>query len=350
MVAETVAPLLEPCTDDSPCGDNLEYDADFIALEAAAKSEPEQVMGDSVIPGREPDWRDVEKQAAALLGRTKDLRVAVHWMRASVAVRGMTGFAEGCVLVRELIERHWQGVHPCLDPDDDNDPVFRVNALAAINDDTGILRDVRRAPVAESRVFGSVTYRDMAIAAGEMEAVGGDTEIDQATIDAIFADSDPDALRKVVASVAEARSAIEAIESTFSDHVGADQAPDFTTAAAVLRSIGTKIDQRVIVEGHGSGMELAPGERDDAAGSQPLAGTASAPALSGQVNNRDDVIKALDKICAYYAKHEPSSPVPILLTRARRLVPMTFLEIMRDIAPDGFSQAEMFREDEDVED
>ena len=47
---------------------------------------------------------------------------------------------------------------------------------------------------------------------------------------------------------------------------------------------------------------------------------------------------ALDKIISYYQRHEPSSPVPVLLTRAKRLVSADFLTIMKDMAPQGVDQ------------
>jgi type VI secretion system protein ImpA len=70
----------------------------------------------------------------------------------------------------------------------------------------------------------------------------------------------------------------------------------------------------------------------------------SAPARrshSGEISSRDDVLKMLDKICAYYARHEPSSPLPLLLKRCRRLVPMSFKEIVGDLAPDALAKVEL---------
>ena len=61
---------------------------------------------------------------------------------------------------------------------------------------------------------------------------------------------------------------------------------------------------------------------------------------SPKTNTREDVIRALDKACRYYESHEPSSPVPLLLKRAKRLVAKDFMEILRDLAPEGVSQAE----------
>jgi type VI secretion system protein ImpA len=53
------------------------------------------------------------------------------------------------------------------------------------------------------------------------------------------------------------------------------------------------------------------------------------------------VIVTLDKIIDYYRANEPSSPVPLLLQRAKRLVSVGFIDILRDIAPDALAQAEM---------
>jgi type VI secretion system protein ImpA len=47
----------------------------------------------------------------------------------------------------------------------------------------------------------------------------------------------------------------------------------------------------------------------------------------------------LDKICDYYERYEPSSPLPMLLKRAKRLATKSFLDILEDLTPDGVSQA-----------
>ena len=47
-------------------------------------------------------------------------------------------------------------------------------------------------------------------------------------------------------------------------------------------------------------------------------------------------------------KNEPSSPVPILLKRAKRLVGKNFEELLRDLTPDAVRQMRVFTgEDED---
>jgi len=61
--------------------------------------------------------------------------------------------------------------------------------------------------------------------------------------------------------------------------------------------------------------------------------------VSNAINNRNDVMHAIDRVCEYYAAQEPSSPVPLLLRRAQRLVAKSFYEILEDMIPDGVPTA-----------
>ena len=65
----------EPLADGSVAGPNLELAPEFGALERAAQGKPEQQYGDTIIAAADPDWKEVEEQALALLDRTRDLRV-----------------------------------------------------------------------------------------------------------------------------------------------------------------------------------------------------------------------------------------------------------------------------------
>ena len=73
-----VEQLLEPVSAESPCGENLEYDADFQEMERGSQGTPEQQFGDTVIEAQSPDWKTVRGKALELFQRTKDLRVAVY--------------------------------------------------------------------------------------------------------------------------------------------------------------------------------------------------------------------------------------------------------------------------------
>jgi type VI secretion system protein ImpA len=51
----------------------------------------------------------------------------------------------------------------------------------------------------------------------------------------------------------------------------------------------------------------------------------------------------LDVLCKYYETYEPSSPVPILLKRAKALVNANFMEVLRNLAPDALGQIELIK-------
>ena len=78
------------------------------------------------------------------------------------------------------------------------------------------------------------------------------------------------------------------------------------------------------------------------------AGGGAASNSSG-VNNRQDVVRMIDLICDYYRRAEPSSPIPVLLERARSLVDKNFLDVVRDLVPAGLDQAQIFQGSTDEE-
>ena len=56
----------------------------FLELTKAAEGKPESQFD----AGTPPDWRDVRDRATELFERTRDLRVAVLWLRAAVNLDG----------------------------------------------------------------------------------------------------------------------------------------------------------------------------------------------------------------------------------------------------------------------
>ena len=81
---------------------------------------------------------------------------------------------------------------------------------------------------------------------------------------------------------------------------------------------------------------------DEAAGdARSGAGPPVRTAAPGTIGSRADVERALDRIIEYYNESEPSSPLPILLKRARRLIGADFMTILQDIAPQGVENAQL---------
>jgi type VI secretion system protein ImpA len=347
MAGLDTASLLADVSPDRPCGDNLEYDLDFAALERAARAVPEQVMGTAVVPAKDPDWKDVRSRALDLLGRSKDLRIAVLLLRALLRTDGVLGFCDALEVLHGLVTARWEEVYPRLDPDEAFDPTARVNALAALCDPEALLRDLRETPLVISRVFGPVCWRDIAIVNGEMKPIDHEApRFDPSALAAAFHDAEAERLQQVAAALVGADARAARLEQFLTDKVGSSHALDFGPLTSLLGAMAKHLNQRLIELGIGASPAAPPsngGTEPPAAGGVGGASPWARRAEPGEIASRDDVVRMLDRICAYYARCEPASPVPLLLERAKRLVPLGFAEIVRDLAPDAMPTIEALR-------
>ncbi|HEC16793.1 MAG TPA: type VI secretion system protein TssA [Sedimenticola sp.] len=338
MSVVDVKKLLEEISPGNPCGENLEYDPAFDELQRESQGKPEQQIGETVIPGEPPDWKKVRTDALKLFARTKDLRIAVLLTRALLNTGGFAGLRDGLELITQLLRQYWDSVHPQLDPQENDDPTLRLNTLAALCDHATILHELRDTPMVDSRTFGRFCLRDMEMASGKLAAPAGDEHPapQSAEIDAAFLDCDPEQLQNTADAVNASLEHIGAIEKLLAENIGPEQATDLDE----LRSVLTEVQQIMSdkLANHGAEDSSAG---DTASAREPA--PAPAQPLSGGINSREDIIRVLDSACDYFARNEPSSPVPLLLRRAQRLISKDFMAIMEDIAPNAISQVEAIR-------
>ena len=324
--------LVAPVSEDSPCGDDLEYDPEFGELERIAQGKPGHEMGDEVIEPEPPDWNEVAEAAAALFSRTKDLRVAAHLVHARLNLDGLPGLASGLELIKVMLQDYWDDVHPQLDEEDDNDPTLRMNSLMPLNSREVYIRSLDRAVLVSSRALGRFSLRDIRLANGEITLPeGDDTPVpDPAHIEAAFLDCDLEELTDNSEAADRCVSLLNDIEAFALEQVGAEFAPELGNLSSELNAVRGILNQQL--SRRGVAVEAIDGEAA-AEGSE-------APAISGEIRSRDDAIRVLDRVSEYFRSHEPSSPVPLLLQRAKRLISKDFMEILRDMAPQGVSEAE----------
>ena len=334
MAVIDVQSLLAPVSEEQPCGEPMEDSQDYFALDNASQFKDGGALGGDE---SEPDWLDVKRQALTLAAVTKDIRVAVHLTAALLRTDGWAGFADGLGLINGYLSRYWDEVYPRLEEDD---PFFRVNALLNLIDPQRFISALRRRPVVRSRMAGVFSLRDyLAAAAPRRQENEGEeaAESDQGTVDpnlvrAAFAEADAGELAADAASIDAAVEAFGEIERIVAAKLGTD-APDLTPASKVLRQVKSWMDnERAAL----SGDSRSDGDAAPAAG----AAGPSAGGMPGAINSPEQAIQALDLVADYFRRREPSSPVPLLLERAKRLVRQDFLALMRDLAPDGLSQAQ----------
>jgi type VI secretion system protein ImpA len=334
--------ILTPVVPDDPCGADLEYDPAFAALDRDAQGKPEQQIGSTVVPASEPDWKSVQKQSLDLLSRTKDLRVGAHLTKALLHTSGWPGFAQGLAVLRGFVEHYWEGVHPRLDPTDDNDPTMRVNILASLSDGV-VLADVRTTPLIASRALGRFSLREIEIAAGDAPPPATGDAPTTATIEGAVLDCDLATLEATTIGVKAALDAIVGIEATVGEKVDAGSSLNLGKLTALVKKAANFMTAR-LAQRTGTVAEAGAADGAGVDGVPSTGGGGGSVArISGEISSREDVIRMLDKISAYYSKYEPSSPVPLFMERCKRLVTMNFLDIVKDLVPDAMTQVNVLR-------
>lgn len=308
------------------CGPSLEYDPEFLELEEEALGKPEVQYGETITQAIEPSWKRVMQLCLPLMARSRDLRLAIWLTRAQLNLQGIPGLAAGLGLTQALLLNCWDNLHPQLDPDDDHDPLLRINILAFLCEPGGVLRDVLDVPLVAARSVGSISLRQIEAASGELGGEGDGVSL--AMIEGAFAEADPAALRATEAALNQALALGEQIEQLLTEKVGVGRAIDLSGLANVLRRAGEAIRRRLP---ESAVVEVAPLAAERA----PMV-VAQAP--RGEINSREDARQTIDRLCLYFQTHEPASPVPFLLQRAKSLIDKNFMELLQDLAPDGLAQ------------
>ena len=363
--------LLAPLSDEEPCGPDLEYDAEFGEMDRAAQSTSEKQFGDTIVAAEPPDWKDVKKRAEALLSRTKDMRVVAYWARASLNQDGFIAFEFALRLLRSYLETYWDSVHPELDRDDNDDPTYRTNTLITLCDEQGMLRDLRDAPLVASRAVGRFSFRDVERAAEPSESSGTNSGSDDAegedvqsgssaptlaVIEAAFTGTEIEGIQATEDAIRLSAEHIGEIEKLITEKVGVNFAVSLAPPRLLLEEMdkfvvgqlerrGVFANQAEEDEGQSDGwdqpaLDQTSGEDASGGGSSGNASAAQGYRVGGKIASRKDAIKALDDVCEFYVENEPSSPLPLLIRRAQRLASKSFLDILRDLAPDAVAQAE----------
>lgn len=316
--------LLAEISPDAPTGADVEYDSDFIALEIAARGKPEQQVGTTVVPAEEPDWVDVRKRAETLFSRTKDLRVAVLLTRALIQSDGMQGLASGLWITKELMTRYWDRLYPLLE---DDDPIARLNALAILADNDGVIRDVRNIYIVAPGKHGRVSVKDVLMVQGKFPAAGN--VLSQQELAGIISRANQNA-EVPLESIATALRSVKELRVFLNEKVGADRAPDLKQLEDMLKTV-MQVCETVI----GPSETIA-----DLTSESDTETTENKGQLKSmnEIRSREDALQVLSRVCEFLERTEPANPAPLFIRRAQQLMKKNFAEIIQELVPDSWSQ------------
>jgi type VI secretion system protein ImpA len=330
--------LLKPISEESPCGEDLSDDASLQDLEMMARGKEETQFS----PAEPPNWNKLQARCLELFARSKDLRIVMTLAVTSLELDGLPGFREALLLVKGLFEKFAATVHPQLDPADNYDPLQRMNIVASLATPIGtfgdphrILERVRAIPLCRSAQLGRFSLMDILRAESGATSREDKPTATMSQIESAFRDSKPEELGDTVLILGQCLELVQSIDQTITKNAGAANTPDLTPLTAELGAMRSRVAPYVKVETAVPAVDGPPKASQEVAGQQHLGRSGVAP--DGEISSRAEVIELLKKICRYYDQNEPSSPVPLVLNRAARLVGRDFMQIIQDLTPDAIS-------------
>lgn len=337
--------LLKPISTEAPSGPDLAEagDPDFQSMVAAADAQPAQHFGDSVKPAKDPDWRSVRKHAIIVLERSKDLRALTHLQQALTALNGFDGLQASLKLANGLVEHFWPTLHPQLDPDDDNDPLQRLNHLGELTS-LRVVGPLKRAALLSDPAIGPITIRNWLVAKGQLTLPEDERTDAQRVevIESVLSNCPIDILTGVEGTLSECIAQLDSLNERLFQLT---QELPFPADEAPLRAL--LVDARTLIGPYLGRPRTAAVDPPQASAASPQAQVDSSahqppprPSQQRDIASRADVQHAIDQILRYYEAHEPSSPVPYVLRRARALVTMDFLDIVSDLLPNARDELE----------
>jgi type VI secretion system protein ImpA len=323
--------LLAPVSADSPTGSDASATGLLLELEALIQGRPETQFA----PAEEPNWRTASARCLEVATSTRDLRVGALLTTVLLRTEGLSGLHDGLKLIHGYVAQYWPTVHPQLDQTDDNDPQERINALnnlaAPLGTDGDLLRIIevlRKTPLVESPQtghFGLAAWLAVKNLAPWSEADGPVPSL--AIIEGTRKDSNPEKLAADAAAASGCLLELSAITDLFRDFAGPSNLPSFEPLRKDLQQIVTWIG---VTPDEASPDGSATGASGVAADGRAYGG--------GEIRSREDVVQALEAIIRYYQAHEPSSPVPFLLQRVKRVVPLNFMDVIRELSPESIEK------------
>ncbi|SAK49450.1 ImpA domain-containing protein [Caballeronia pedi] len=334
---------LAPIDPVSPCGVDLEYDPEFVVLAARVAAKMDAQYGDFVGSAEPINWGEVDRDCRRMMMRSKDIRIAILFARCRTRLAGANGLAEGLRLLASWLGAYPDTIHPQPGVDEDRDAALeiRMNALQALTDMEGLLSDVREIALTRSSV-ARLQVRDVERAFAQPRAS------DALTVESVTRQLEDMRVQQpaVFAGFEIALASLDEIDAWSQQHLGV-YAPDLSALSRVLRRVAGDFvtaaptmaplgpEDEVVRTTSDAAADESNDAHTDIADARALVDVAAPmPRVETHARGRDDALESMRAVRLWFERHEPSSPIPLLLRRAESLVGKGYAEIIGAIPSD----------------
>lgn len=317
----------------------------------------EQQYGNTIIAAHPPDFRATTQLAAELAQQTRDLRIAVLLIEGQTHDRGLDGLADGLELLRHWVCDLWDSVHPQLDPADDFDPFIRINSLGRLCEPERLIAMVGKMALVEAPPHIIVTLDDARWVRGEQPQAAKADRPTEMEVEAAFLSLSLGELRQRYDTSRRGEASLMETVRFLEGKAGKgvwDASELIARISACSRMLKEQLRKRL-----SAADSVVTDVVDDIDAGEPTRSATdwkadnvdeSITSLSRiRVDSREDAAQVIEAATRYFETYEPSSPVPLLLRRAKKMINQGFVDILRDLAPEALASARSLAGEVDVE-
>jgi type VI secretion system protein ImpA len=332
--------ILAPLAGDHPTGIDLRQDfaptsiyfrlRDARAQARDAERQADTQDGDEGLPTL---WRPVATMAiGALKSTSKDLEVATWLTEALVRIAGLRGLMAGASVIGGLVERHWDGLFPMPEEGDLEIRVAAVSGLSGQGTDGTLMQPLRKVALfrrPDGSPFSLWQYQAAVELSGITDPARRAQRIDSGVLpfeevekEARMAGATHWSAQREV--ITETLAAWKEMERVFDEKAG--QASPAVNRVRDLLEFVSETCRR-----------FAPPDATDGAAemTSATAGDGSAVvATPGSITGREQALRQLTEIAAWFKRNEPSSPIGFTLDEAVRRARLGWPELVAELVSD----------------
>lgn len=351
--------MLQPISEEKPAGESLRYTGIYDEIQEARRADDNLNQGEWQTELKVADFRKVISIASPALEQdTKDLQIAAWFSEALVKEYGFVGLRDSLKLLVGLQENFWETIHPVETIDDAEgneievvDMEGRANAISWMDIQTGFA--IKGAKITGAAGYSFIDWEDSK-RFDIPDNIDTLDSADQQKYNELKAQAEKE--NRVTAAkwkieVAQTRRAFyeelnflieecwtefNALNRVIEEKFDRNQTPGTGNLKKALDEIHTQV-KKILEE-----KRLEEPDENDAAIEETAAqgeeGTtvkvAGVAAASGAIQNRQDALKRLSEIAAFFQKTEPHSPVSYLVQRAVKWGNMPLDAWLQDVIKD----------------
>ncbi|MEL6521186.1 MAG: type VI secretion system ImpA family N-terminal domain-containing protein [Pseudomonadota bacterium] len=339
-------PLLDPISDDEPCGPDLEAEGDDAYLdyyyEALARVPERFVTDGQPFDRKSIDLKSEMAEISKLLEQSRDLRLLVLEAKFQALAGNIVGFSECVQACNALSEAYWDDIHPRMS---EGDVTERQNQFELLDDISTVVMPLEHAPLFKDNRIDTITFRDYLVASGKKDAREGENPPDAGSIQSAMktAENAPQ-IDKIYEALTAAQAAMKSIDLRCKTSSGTPFAPQTDRLKQILSDLIGFVEQARpdLAAGDEDATSEDAGE-DGADGGEGGDGTSvvagGPPVAVGAIANHHEARLALQAVEEYFAKYEPSSPGLILIKQAKLLIGKPLMVALEVLLPEMADKA-----------